>query len=313
MALTDGLFAAKPLFSVKAERITAVTPDPKARMRSASPSGKQMSIPIDDADDPRIEAFRLIRERDLVGRDGRFIAEGKVVLRVLLAQMPEQLEALLVLENRMQGLEDVLARLPGGIPVYAATANVMDAIAGFHMHRGVLGIARRRPDSPVSEFLAQPPPDALIVVLSGISNHDNMGAIFRNAAVFEADAVIVDGQCCDPFYRKSIRVSVGAVLQVPVFQASSLSGLCADLTAAGFQLGALSPKGSASIERFAKTGRRALILGAEGGGLPESILHAVPSFKIPMSEAFDSLNVATASGIALYHASRFSAPFDPLP
>ena len=282
-------------------------------MRSAPSSGVQMFVTINNADDPRIAAFRLIRERDLVGRGGRFIAEGKVVLRVLLAQMPQQLEALLVLENRMQGLEDVLARLPSGIPVYAATANVMDAIAGFHVHRGILGVARRRNDIPVLEFLAQPPPDALIVVLSGISNHDNMGAIFRNAAVFEADAVILDGQCCDPFYRKSIRVSVGAVLQVPIFQASGLSGLCADLTAAGFQLGALSPKGQVSIERFAKTGRRALILGAEGGGLPEGILHAVPSFKIPMSGAFDSLNVATASGIALYHASRFSSQSNPLP
>lgn len=263
-------------------------------------------VPILDPSDARIAAFRDIRERDLVGRDGRFIAEGRVVLNVLITKAPHTIEAILVLENRLAGIEDLLAALPHGVPVFVASAQVIDQIAGFHLHRGILALARRPAVPDIFEFILQLPENALLVILSGISNHDNMGAIFRNAAAFEADGIVLDGLCCDPMYRKSIRVSVGAVLQVPIVQAGNLVDICDQLSRAGFRLAALSPRGSKSIEALPKSAQRALILGTEGAGLPDDILSKVGTFRIAMSADFDSLNVGTAAGIALYHSSRFS-------
>ena len=263
-------------------------------------------IPVADPDDPRLAPFRDIRERDLVGRDGMFIAEGKVVLAVLAARAPASIMAVLVLKERLQGVEALLSRLPADTPVYVADGPVLDRIAGFHLHRGVLALARKPQQLELPRFVAGLPGDALLVVLSGISNHDNMGGIFRNAAGFEAGGIVLDALCCDPLYRKSIRVSVGAALQVPFTRAGSLKEICQTLQQAGFSLAALSPRGDQPIETIPASGRRALIFGAEGEGLPQEILASLATYSIPMSPSFDSLNVATSSGIALYHSSRFA-------
>jgi tRNA G18 (ribose-2'-O)-methylase SpoU len=259
-------------------------------------------IRIDDSNDRRISAYLYIRERDLVGREGRFVAEGRVVLNVL-AQSGHQVESVLVLENRLEGIADLLAAFDDSVPVYVADQSVMDAIAGFHLHRGLIAMARRRTELGLEELLDALPPSALVVVLSAISNHDNMGSIFRNAAAFGADAVILDAQCCDPLYRKAIRVSVGGVLKVPFMRGGSTAEICAALAVRGFALGALSPAGERPVSDLPVAGRRALVLGTEGEGLPHDILASLPTYRIAMSGSFDSLNVGTASGIALHHAA----------
>jgi tRNA G18 (ribose-2'-O)-methylase SpoU len=263
-------------------------------------------IRIVDPADPHIAPFRDLRERDLVGRGGMFIAEGKVVLAVLAAKSPESVEAVLVLKERLQGIEKLLPLLPSDTPVYAAEGPVLDRIAGFHLHRGVLALARKPEQLGLPDFLRSVSEDPLLVVLSGISNHDNMGGVFRNAAAFEASGIVLDALCCDPLYRKSIRVSVGAALQVPFTRGLSLKDICRTLTENGYALAALSPRGRRPVEDIQSSGKRALILGSEGEGLPEEILASTATYSIPMSSAFDSLNVATSSGIALYHSSRFS-------
>jgi tRNA G18 (ribose-2'-O)-methylase SpoU len=263
-------------------------------------------IHITDPDDGRIDAFRNVKERDLVGRQGRFIAEGRVVLNVLIQSAPETIESLLVLENRMEGISQLTALLPSSVPVYCAPQAVMDAVAGFHLHRGILAMAKRAAPPEFSSFIGSLGKDAFVAVLAGISNHDNMGSIFRNAAAFEADALVLDNECCDPLYRKSIRVSVGAALRVPHVRGGAIDAALSALAGAGFDVFALSPRGAVSVEMLPKTGRRALVFGAEGPGLPPSVLQSAQSCRIPMSGDFDSLNVATASGLALYHASRFS-------
>lgn len=170
-------------------------------------------IRIDDPQDPRVAAYLDIRERDLAGRQGRFVAEGKVVLDLLLSTGRFAAESVLVLENRLAGLDNILSKAPTDLPVYVATSAVMDAIAGFHMHRGILAMGRKGEPLPAEALLDGLPPRALVVVLVGIANHDNVGSIFRNAAAFGADAVLLDATCCDPLYRKAIRVSVGAALR----------------------------------------------------------------------------------------------------
>jgi tRNA G18 (ribose-2'-O)-methylase SpoU len=263
------------------------------------------TIPIVDADDPRIEPYRAVRERDLVGRQGRFVAEGEVVLRVLLARSRLAVESLLLLDTQAGKLEDLIAGLPPDVPVYTVSRAVMDAIVGFAIHRGILAVGRRGPEASADALLAGLAERALVVGLVGIANHDNVGGIFRNAAAFGADAVLLDPETCDPLYRKAIRVSVGGSLVVPFARAASASALCDALDRAGFATVALSPAGRETLSAAGRAPRTALLLGAEGPGLPDAILARCRTASIPMAGGFDSLNVATASGIALHH---FSGP-----
>ncbi|RWP10601.1 MAG: RNA methyltransferase [Mesorhizobium sp.] len=261
------------------------------------------SIRIDDPQDPRVAAYLDIRERDLAGRQGRFVAEGKVVLEMLLAAKRFAAESVLVLENRLAGLDATLRKAPADLPVYVAASEVMDRIAGFHMHRGILAIGRKGEAQPAEALLDALPARALIVVLVGIANHDNMGSIFRNAAAFGADAVFLDATCCDPLYRKAIRVSVGAALKVPFASFAETVGFTAALNRLGFGQFALSPRGQTDIRDAKRTERLALYLGTEGEGLPEMLLARLRTVRIDMTEGFDSLNVAAASAIALHHFS----------
>ncbi|MBA3448280.1 MAG: RNA methyltransferase [Pseudaminobacter sp.] len=258
-------------------------------------------IRIADPDDPRVASYRDIRERDLVGRQERFVAEGKVVLNVLFSAGRFEAESVLVLESRLAGLSAALSRAPADMPVYVASAAVMDAIAGFHIHRGILAIGRKRAPETAAEILAGLPDRALIVVLNGIANHDNMGAIFRNAAAFGADAVLIDATSCDPLYRKAIRVSVGAVLKVP-FAVSNDSGALVELLAShDFEQFGLSPRGALDLRDAERPARLALYLGSEGQGLPATLLARLKTLRIDMAGGFDSLNVSAASAVSLHH------------
>ena len=268
----------------------------------------RMLVPIDDPADTRLSAYRDIRERDLVGREGRFVAEGKVVISVLLNASRFETESILVSENRLAGISGLLEGAPASLPVYVASEAVLSQIAGFHVHRGVLAIGKARQQTTLNSFLGTLGQDALVVVLSDISNHDNVGSIFRNAAAFEADAIILDETSCDPLYRKSVRVSVGAALKVPFFRGGALSAILDTLEGQDFGIAALSPQGQKPVSSMKFGGRRALLLGSEGHGLPAHIMQRLETWAIPMSSSFDSLNVATASGIALFHASKFGKP-----
>jgi tRNA G18 (ribose-2'-O)-methylase SpoU len=261
-------------------------------------------IRISDLDDPRVGAFRDIRERDLTGREGRFIAEGTVVLRMLATvhggTTGIEAETVLLLENRLDGVRDIIDALPESVPVMIATRPVMDAIAGFPIHRGILALGRRPAPASVGERIAMLPSNALVLVASGIANHDNIGGLFRNAAAFGADAVLIDALCCDPLYRKAIRVSVGAALKVPFAQGGDLAEILDSLDRAGFAIWGLSPSGTVPIARVPAANRVALVVGTEGEGLPASVLSRLQTARIPQAPGFDSLNVATAAGIALH-------------
>lgn len=265
-------------------------------------------IAIEDPADPRIAEFSQIRERDLTGRGGRFIAEGTVVLRMLAAAHAAgrgiRAEKLLLLRNRVDGVADLLAAFPAEVPVYVAEAPVLDAIAGFHLHRGVLALGRRDGTAEAAELIARLPEDALVLVGCGISNHDNIGALFRNAAGFGADAVLLDETCCDPLYRKALRVSVGSVLTMPYTRDGSSEALLGVLADADFAIWALSPAGEVEIGEIAPTKRMALVMGTEGEGLPRAILERFHTARIAQMPGLDSLNVGTASGIALYSLAK---------
>jgi tRNA G18 (ribose-2'-O)-methylase SpoU len=171
-------------------------------------------IPIADADDPRVAAYRDIRERDLVGRQGQFIAEGEVVLRVLAEHRGDLVQSLLIDGRRLEKLSSILAALPEATPVYVTEQGALDAIAGFHLHRGLLALGQKPADPGAAALLASAG-NGPVLAMMGIANHDNMGGLFRNAAAFGVKAALLAPDCCDPFYRKALRVSVGGVLRVP--------------------------------------------------------------------------------------------------
>ncbi|MFG1479222.1 RNA methyltransferase [Xanthobacter sp. V4C-4] len=268
-----------------------------------------MIVPVPAADDPRIAEYRDVRERDLVGRQGRFIAEGEVVLRLLAAQVDadgrtaqgHRLLSLLLSQGQAERLSDLLAALPSHMPVHVAPQDVMDAIVGFPIHRGILALGVARQEVPAQALLAGLGERALVVAVSGIANHDNMGGIFRNAAAFGADLVLLDRACCDPLYRKAIRVSVGASLIVPFARLADADAMLAALAAAGVGVVALSPSGRERLSAVVPPPRVAALFGAEGPGLPTRVLAAARTVAIPMAPGFDSLNVATTSGIVLHH------------
>ena len=259
---------------------------------------------IAEADDPRISAFRDIRERDLTGRQGRFIVEGTVVLRMLAAAHKAggdfEAESILILENRLAGVADILSEFPSDVPIYVATASVLDAIVGFNLHRGILALGKRKGEMEMAETLRQLPKSSLVLVGCGISNHDNLGSMFRNAAAFYADAVFMDATCCDPLYRKSLRVSVGSVLSVPYHRGGGAVEMLETLAAEGFDIWSLSPAGTTEIRQIPASNRMALVIGTEGDGLAPDVLTRFHTARIAQAPELDSLNAGTASGLALY-------------
>ncbi len=274
-----------------------------------------MILSVTDAEDPRIAPFRFVRERDLVGRDGAFMAEGEVVLRQLLRQLGQgvtdarpghghRLSALLLSEVQAARLAELTAQLPDEVPVYVASQAIMDQVAGFPIHRGILALGAAGPRPEAAALLDALPPRALVVGAVGLTNHDNMGGIFRNAAAFGAGAVLLDGASCDPLYRKAIRVSVGASLTVPFARVPRVLDMVDLLEARGFQVIALSPAGRERLSGLARPPKVAALFGTEGPGLPDAVLARVRTVSIPMAGDFDSLNVATTCGIVLHHLTQ---------
>ncbi len=248
--------------------------------------------------------FRDVRDRDIVGRQGGFIAEGEVVLNVLAGAPRLRARAVLIAAKRVERLGPLLARFDAAVAIYAADQEVMDGIAGFPIHRGILAYGDKGTAISPEDLLSRVVDGAPVLVLFGIANHDNIGGIFRNAAAFGAGGVILDETCCDPLYRKAIRVSVGAALTVPFGRLRPGQDAVELLRGRGFTPLALSPGGARPLARLRPPAKPAVLLGAEGPGLPGRILERSETVAIPMAGAFDSLNVAVTSGIVLHHLTR---------
>jgi tRNA G18 (ribose-2'-O)-methylase SpoU len=194
------------------------------------------------------------------------------------------------------------------VPVYTVEPDVMAAITGFDVHRGLLGVAGRLPAVP-SDALLTSVTSPLVVVVEGVSDQENLGAIFRNAAAFGAGAVFLDPTCADPLYRRSIRVSLGLALRVPFARLAPWPAALWRLAEAGYVLLALTPATRAEPlaqvagELRASGVRVALVVGAEGPGLSRPVLGMCRPVRVPIAAGVDSLNVAAATAVALH---RFS-------
>jgi len=257
---------------------------------------------------PELEPYVSLRDRDLAGRgDGLFVAEGEVVVRVLASPRQTQfrVRSLLVEQRRVEALRDAIDALPANVPVYVVAQPVMDAVVGFAIHRGILALGERgKPLAPESLLSG----GGLAIGLVGLTNHDNVGSVFRSAAAFGARGVLLDAATCDPLYRKSIRVSVGGALVVPFARCASGEAMLDTVAAAGWEALALTARGDETLDAVVSAATsargRVLLLGTEGDGLPPLILARARCVRIDMTPTLDSLNVAVASGIALYEATK---------
>ena len=230
---------------------------------------------------------------------GLYIAESaKVIERALRAG--HQPRSILVQEQWLDQAQELLANIPD-CPIYLVSAEVAHEVAGFDIHRGALA-AMHRPELPaVAEVLE----DARrVVILEDIVDHTNVGAIFRAAAGFGVDAVLISPRCADPLYRRSIRVSMGTVFQVAWTRLPEWDEAALLLHEAGFHMAALALSDDAvSLRNFATQNHEkiAVLMGSEGDGLTRSALTVADSVvTIPMKNGVDSLNVASACAVALY-------------
>jgi tRNA G18 (ribose-2'-O)-methylase SpoU len=259
--------------------------------------------PVAHAADPRVDDYRDLtaadRRPDRPGGRGLVIAEGVVVVRRLL-DSPYPVRSLLGVPRR---LDELAADLDAcDVPAYATDADTMASVVGFHLNRGVLAVADRAPAPDVATLLRTA---RALAVLEGVGDHENLGALFRNAAALGIDGVLLGPRCSDPLYRRSVRVSMGHVLRVPFAELAGPWPVSLDaLRAAGLLVAALTPHPGAATLRDADLGGRrvALLLGAEGPGLTaEALAAADVRVRIPMATGVDSLNVATAAAVA-FHA-----------
>ena len=281
---------------------------PQRRARTLRvPPGLNL-IAVDDPEDARLSGYRDLtdaaRRRAIEAEHGIFVVEGALAVRRLLGSKWPLL-SVLVRPDRVTAVADAVeVATARGAPVYVAGPEVFDHIAGFPVHRGVLALAGRLPEDDPFDVLAA---TDTAVVVEGVNDHENLGALFRNAAGLGAGAVLMDPACCDPLYRRSVRVSVGHVLEVPFARLAPWPGALEGVKDAGFTVVALSPTGESTIDEVAahRPGRLALLVGAEGSGLSAAASSAATlTARIPMATGVDSLNVATAAAIALHRLAR---------
>jgi tRNA G18 (ribose-2'-O)-methylase SpoU len=248
-------------------------------------------VPIDDPADERVADYLRLTDAELRRAGEVFLCEGDLVIRRAI-EAGTVLRSALLPEERWRALADDLE--PLDVPVYLVAQDVMNGITGFNIHRGAIAAAERPPEPDVGAVLAGA---RTVAVLEEVNDLENLGAVFRNAAAFGIDAVLLDERTTDPLYRRCVRVSLGHVLAVP-------HARVADVTAIdGFTTVALTPNPSAEpVDVLRDLDRVALLLGSERHGLrPETIAAADRRVRIPMAAGVDSLNVATAAAIAFHH------------
>jgi tRNA G18 (ribose-2'-O)-methylase SpoU len=255
-------------------------------------------VRIESDADERLMDFRNIPDPDLLVRRGLFVAEGRLVVTRLL-ESGLQTRALLVTETALASLAESIGN--NGFPVYVVTQAVMNSVAGFNFHRGCLAIGVRPSARDWRRVVSG---TRRLVVLERVGNVDNVGAIFRNAAAFGVDGVLLQADCADPLYRKAIRTSMAASLKMP-YAVVPWPDALRELGEAGWATIAMTPAADAPLlDLVASTLADrpiAIVLGHEGDGLTDDARRACTHrARIAMADGVDSVNVATAAAIALY-------------
>ncbi|MBT2490102.1 RNA methyltransferase [Streptomyces sp. ISL-96] len=259
-------------------------------------------ITIDDPEDPRLSDYAGLTDVELRRKrepaEGLFIAEGEKVIRRA-RHAGYEMRSMLLSAKWLDVMRDVIDEVPA--PVYAVSPDLAERVTGYHVHRGALASMQRKPLPAAEDLLGG---SGRVAVFEDIVDHANLGAAFRNAAALGIDAILLSPRCADPLYRRSVKVSMGAVFQVPWTRLASWPKDVELLRSAGFTTAALClSEQSITLDELVQRQHEklALIFGTEGVGLtPEALMAADEHVRIPMGAGVDSLNVAAASAVAFY-------------
>lgn len=259
-------------------------------------------ITVEDPDDPRLRDYTDLTDVELRRRrepaEGLFIAEGEKVIRRAL-RAGYQMRSMLLSAKWIEQMRDVIDEAPA--PTYTVAPELAERVTGYHVHRGALASMQRKPLAEPAELLRTA---RRVAILESVNDHTNTGAIFRSAAALGLDAVLLSPDCADPLYRRSVKVSMGAVFTVPHARLEGWPRSLETVREAGFTLLALTPDATAVPLREAAPHREervALMLGAEGSGLSARALRAADQWvRIPMAHDVDSLNVGAAAAVSFY-------------
>jgi len=263
---------------------------------------------VERADDPRLDDYRALNDQAFRRRyegDESFIAEGYVAVDRLI-ESGHEIRSVLLAPSRVERFADNASALAArGVPVYEVDRDVIAAVVGFDLHRGVLASARRRRPLGLEELLRGA---CRLAVLEGLNDNENLGAIARAAKAFGIDGLLLDPTCTDPYSRRTVRVSMGEVLTLPISRADAdrWPGVLSDLRAAGFEVWAMTPAASAdALWSVDIPDRVAVLLGAEGPGLTRRALVAADRrVRIPIRAEVDSLNVGQAAAVTFAALDR---------
>jgi len=263
---------------------------------------------IDSLDDPRVALYRNLKDRELAASGDRFIAEGEHLVRRLLAS-DFPVDSVMLAQRMVAEIAPIVSP---DVPVYAVSDSLVHEIIGYRFHSGVIAVGVRKPSDGIDEVMAGATSQnvngaSLVVVCPEIINADNLGSIMRLCAGFGADALVLGERCCDPFWRRCVRVSMGTVFSLPVVRSNDIVAdmkMLRDRWNVELMATVLDAQAE-PLESVVRPSRIAVVLGSEPQGLDRRhVAICNRRVTIPMQRGTDSLNVATAAAIFLYHFSR---------
>ena len=283
-----------------------IIPHPRAKGRYRGSRARVMTEraeAIVSLDDPRIAPYRNLKDRELAREGGLFIAEGELVVRRLL-RSDYPVESVLLGERRRK---QIAHEIPTGIPVYVAPDPIVHQIIGYRFHSGIIAVGRRKPTLTIDHLMSAPRQRVTTLILPETATAQNLGALIRIAAAFGCDALVLGERSCDPFWRQAVRVSMGTIFSLPLVRSQNL---LEDMTRLrqkwGFELAAaVLDEDAEPLARASRGPRLGILFGNEAQGLaPEYVRASDRRITIPMRIGIDSLNVAIAAGIFLYHFTQ---------
>jgi tRNA G18 (ribose-2'-O)-methylase SpoU len=260
---------------------------------------------ISSFDHPALAPYTTMRRQMEHREQGIFVAEGEKVVRRLLDSRFE-VRSLLLPEKWLNELKPTLEARPEDIPVFVCEKRLLEQLTGFSMYQGLLAVGRIPAQANLADILKASPPPRLVVAVDALSSAENLGALVRNAAAFNAHVLVVGETCVSPFLRRAVRSSMGAIFELPIVESMNLAGSLQELRAHGIRCIAAHPHAEGHLLSQAKLkGDLCLVFGSEGYGLsPATLAVCDDAVAVPMPATVDSLNVGSASAVFLYEVNR---------
>jgi tRNA G18 (ribose-2'-O)-methylase SpoU len=260
---------------------------------------------IDSFDLPELQPYRTMRRQAEHREQGIFVAEGEKVVRRLLDSRLTVV-SLLLPQKWLDDLSPLLRIRPEPISVFVAEKELLETLTGFSMYQGLLAVGKVPAQISLAALLERSARPRLLAAADGLSNAENLGALVRNCAAFNAQGLITGETSCSPFLRRAVRSSMGTIFQLPIVESTSLAGTLRELRAQGIHCFAAHPHAAGkSLSATDLNGNCCLVFGSEGAGISAGILaNCDEAVAIPMPPAVDSLNVGSAAAVFLYEANR---------